>query len=89
MGGEVTVTASEHVEKRVAAPPRRVRVMEKRIRISAVLLILGLLIEAFSLHWAHPTAFVVFVGIGGTMIGAGILLFLYSVLASWQRSSSV
>jgi RsiW-degrading membrane proteinase PrsW (M82 family) len=54
--------------------------IESRIRASAVLLIIGLLIEAISLRWAHPTAFLVFMFIGGACMAAGIVLFLYSLV---------
>jgi hypothetical protein len=61
--------------------------LEQRIRISGVLLVMGLIIEAVSLAWANPTAFIVFVVVGGTSMAAGMLLFLYSV-ASQQKASS-
>lgn len=60
--------------------------MESRVRVSAVLLIVGLLIEAISLRWAHPTAFLVFVFIGGAFMGVGGLLFLYSLVET-ERSA--
>jgi len=49
-------------------------------RLSAVLLIVGLCVEAISLHWIHPIAFLAFFVIGGTFLGAGVLLFLYSIV---------
>jgi hypothetical protein len=49
-------------------------------RVSGVFLIIGLSIEAVSLHWIHPLAFLSFFVVGGTCLAAGILLFLYSVL---------
>jgi hypothetical protein len=63
--------------------------IERRIRISAVLLIVGLAIEAMTLHWAHPTAFLVFMFIGGTCMGAGILLFLCSLVSNDTNTPSV
>lgn len=56
--------------------------IERRLRISGVLLILGLVIEGASLLWSHPTAFLIFLFFGGLLIGAGILVFLYSLVAS-------
>jgi hypothetical protein len=50
-------------------------------RISGVLLVLGLCTEAISLRWIHPLAFIAFFVIGGTFLAAGVLLFLYSVVA--------
>lgn len=55
--------------------------MERRLRISGVLIILGLLIEAFSLIWVHALSFIVFALVGGALIGLGILLYLYSLVS--------
>jgi len=41
----------------------------------------GLVIEAVSLGWRHPTAFLLFVLVGGAAMAAGILLFLYSIVS--------
>lgn len=48
-------------------------------RLSGLLLIVGLFIEAISLHWIHPIAFLAFFVIGGAFLAAGVLLFLYSI----------
>lgn len=50
-------------------------------RLSGCLLLLGLFTEAASLHWIHPIAFILFVLLGGTLLGAGVLLFLYSLVS--------
>jgi len=55
--------------------------MEKRIRLSGSLLLIGLLVEVFSLLWSHPTAFIVFFVVGGLSMAAGILIFLYSLVS--------
>jgi hypothetical protein len=49
-------------------------------RLSGILLIIGLCIEAISFHWIHPIAFLAFFVIGGAFLGAGVLLFLYSLV---------
>ena len=49
-------------------------------RLSGVLLLLGLVTEAVSLFWIHPLAFIAFFVVGGTFLGAGVLLFLYSLV---------
>jgi RsiW-degrading membrane proteinase PrsW (M82 family) len=56
--------------------------MDRWLRASAVLVILGLLVEALCLVWSRPIAFVVLVCIGGTLIGLGVLLFLYSLVSA-------
>lgn len=71
-----------HAAPENAAGPR----MDRRIRVSAILLIIGLLVEAISLRWAHPTAFLVFVFIGGAFMAAGGLIFLYSLVEGDRAS---
>jgi hypothetical protein len=61
--------------------------MDRQIRISGVLLVIGLIIEAISLAWAHPTAFIVFFVFGGLSMAAGMLLFLYSVVSNEGKSA--
>jgi formate/nitrite transporter FocA (FNT family) len=58
--------------------------MERRLRISGVLIVLGLIIEAFSLLWVHALAFLMFAIIGGLFIGLGILTYLYSLVSMPQ-----
>jgi hypothetical protein len=55
--------------------------MAMRLRLAGALIFLGLLIEALTLTWNNPIAFVVFLGIGGLLIGAGILLYLLSLVS--------
>lgn len=55
--------------------------MTARLRIAGVLVFVGLLIEAFTLTWNNPIAFVVFLGIGGLLIGLGILFYLLSLVS--------
>ncbi len=55
--------------------------LESRLRVCGILVFLGLVIDAISLWWSHPTAFLVFVFIGGSFVLLGILLYLYSLVA--------
>lgn len=55
--------------------------LEKRIRIAGVLVVLGLIVELITLHWAHPTAFLFFLFLGGGLMGLGILFYLYSLVS--------
>jgi hypothetical protein len=68
------------------APNSANNIMERRIRLSAILLIIGLMIEAVSLIWAHPTAFLVFAFVGVAFMGIGSVVFLYSLVSN-ERSS--
>ena len=53
--------------------------MINRLRASGALLILGLLVEAFSLFWNHPLSFIAFVTVGILLIFAGVALYLFSL----------
>jgi hypothetical protein len=52
-----------------------------RLQISGVLIIAGLVVEAICLLWSRPIAFVVFAVVGGLLIAAGVLCFLYSLVS--------
>lgn len=49
---------------------------------AGALVILGLLIQAATLFWAHPTAFLFFAGFGGGLVVLGIALYLWTILRS-------
>lgn len=53
--------------------------LARRLRLAGLLLGLGLLIEAATLVWSHPTAFLVFLLLGGALVAAGVLLYLFSI----------
>ncbi|MFN7927788.1 MAG: hypothetical protein U0Y68_07555 [Blastocatellia bacterium] len=55
--------------------------LEKRLRRSGLLVATGLVVELITLHWTHPTAFLFFLLLGGTLMGLGIVLYLYSLVA--------
>jgi hypothetical protein len=48
--------------------------IERALRLSGVLLILGIVVEIISLLWEKPLAFLLFVGVGGALTFAGIVL---------------
>ncbi len=50
------------------------------LRVSSGLIILGLFVEIVSLLWFHPLAFVLFAFVGAVLIGAGILVYLVSLV---------
>jgi hypothetical protein len=58
--------------------------LERRLQFSGILLILGLLVEAGCLLWTRPLAFVLFLGVGGLLLGLGILLYLLSLVSRRQ-----
>ena len=55
--------------------------MSRRLRISGILVMAGLMVEALCLMWSRPIAFVVLVGVGGALIGLGVVFFLYSLVS--------
>jgi hypothetical protein len=55
--------------------------MTRRLRISGILIILGLLVEALSLIRIHPLSFLGFMFIGGGLLAAGVVTYLYSLAA--------
>ncbi len=57
----------------------------KTLRLAGIFILIGLLVEAITLYFAHPFAFMGFIFLGGTMIGVGILLYL-STLINYARS---
>jgi hypothetical protein len=62
--------------------------MERTLRISGVLLILGLLVEALSLRWNTALSFLSFMIAGGFFFVVGILVYLYSLVSQPTTSAS-
>ena len=60
--------------------------IEKVLRISGILLILGIAVEIVSLIWEKPMAFLLFAGVGGSLTLLGIILYLYSRLLRTSRT---
>jgi hypothetical protein len=60
--------------------------MSKILRVSGIFLILGLAIEAVSLLFNHPLSFMGFIIVGGTFLGVGVVLFLFSLVSIAQAN---
>jgi hypothetical protein len=58
------------------------------LRVSGIMLILGLAIEAISLMFNHPLSFMGFIIVGGALLGIGVLLFLFSLVSIAQANPS-
>jgi len=52
-----------------------------RLRIAGTLVFLGLVVEALTLGWNNPIAFLVFMGIGGLLIFLGLVIYLLSLVS--------
>ncbi len=55
--------------------------LQRRLQFAGSFLILALLIEAITVLWTRPVAFVVFVGLSGLLFAVGIILYLYSLVS--------
>ena len=55
--------------------------MERRLQGAGILLLLGLLVEAFFLFWTRPIGFVIFLGLSGLLLALGVVLYLLAVLS--------
>lgn len=60
--------------------------IERRIRWSGMLIVVGLLLQMLTLLWTHPLAFMCFLMIGCPLVAAGMLLFLYSLISHQSPS---
>jgi predicted membrane channel-forming protein YqfA (hemolysin III family) len=62
--------------------------MERALRIAGVLLVIGLVVEALSLHWNTAFSFLSFMIVGGILLVAGVLLYLISLLQHTHQGKS-
>lgn len=58
-----------------------VAIIERRVRLAAILICLGLAVLLLTLVRVHPLAFMAFILMGCPLVVAGILLFLYSIVS--------
>jgi len=55
--------------------------LDRRLRLSGLLIALGLAVEVVTMQWSHPATFLIFAGLGGGLVIAGILIYLRSLVA--------
>ena len=48
----------------------------RRARWAGLLVAVGLLVQALSLVWSHPTSFVLFLVVGAVLVLAGVVTYL-------------
>lgn len=60
----------------------------KKLRTAGLLIIAGLLVEALSLAWNHPLSFVAFLALGGLLLAADILVYLWALVATASPSET-
>ncbi len=54
-------------------------VLSRRLKLAGLLVALGLIVEALTMFWRHPTAFLVFLFLGALLVVAGVLLYLLTI----------
>jgi len=62
--------------------------IERRIRLTGILLIAGLLVEFVTLRWSRPTAFHFFLLFGGLLMALGIGVYLLSLVSAENNPPS-
>lgn len=60
-------------------PPRR---FESMLSGASGLIVSGLVVQLVTCFWLDALSFVLFLALGGTLVGAGTLLFLYWLATS-------
>jgi len=68
--------------KTPAATPKLHGFLSKRLKVAGGFIILGLVVEGFSLLWNHPLSFVAFLGLGGIFLAVGIVLYLWTLVSN-------
>ena len=61
--------------------------IERRIRVAGIFLIAGMLVELVTLRWSHPTAFLFFLLLGGSLMMLGIVVYLLSLVSTEKKPS--
>ncbi len=61
-------------------PSRLPTELSARLRWAGILIAAGLLIELATLFWIHTVSLFLFLGVGTLLVGAGMLLYLWSVV---------
>lgn len=59
--------------------------LERRFRSAGLAIILGLAVQALTLVWSHPLAFLAFLGLGVPLTALGILLYLWALVSERGR----
>ena len=59
----------------------RTTLLRDKLRTACYLLLAGLLVQAATLVWNHPTSFLAFLGVGGILTLAGIVTYLRAIVS--------
>jgi hypothetical protein len=61
------------------------RTLDANLRLSAALIVLGLVIALPTLFWTHALSFLLFTGVSAMLVGLGVLVYLLA-LARFTRA---
>jgi hypothetical protein len=56
--------------------------LSRRLKLSGGLIGSGLAVEALTMAWSHPTAFLAFVFVGGALVALGVLVYLLTIASA-------
>jgi hypothetical protein len=56
--------------------------LTRRLKLSGGLISSGLVVEALTVEWTHPTAFLAFLLVGGTLVALGAVLYLFTIASA-------
>ena len=62
--------------------------LHRRLRLAGILIAIGLVVEAATLLKNSPIGFLIFLGIGGGLIFAGIVIYLLALLSPQVQNQS-
>jgi len=54
--------------------------LHHKLKTSAGIIILGLVVEVVTLYWSNPTSFILFLGVGALLVGVGIAIYLTAIV---------
>lgn len=60
--------------------------VERGIRVAGVLVLIGLIIELFTMFWSHPTAIIWYMVFGGGCLMLGVIL--YVIILVWGKEAN-
>ena len=63
---------------------RSIKSLEDSFRLAGMLIIAGLAVEFLTLFWTQSLSFTLFASVGALPVGAGIVIYLYS-LVKWHE----
>ena len=54
--------------------------LQRKLKIAAATVSVGLIVEASTLYWNHPTSFILFIGAGALLVALGIVIYLIAIV---------